>query len=296
MDILRADAEHDRPAQRPSRAAPPRRRAATRSWRRECASGRRRSPPRSSSSPASRRSRRRTCRAGDGRSRSGVPTWTSLPPFSTPTLSPIDIASIWSCVTNRKVAPSLICRSFSSERSVSRSLASRLESGSSIRKMRGERTMARPIETRCISPPERRSTLRSSRWLDAQRLGRAGDALVDLRLRQRGEPSISAGIRGSAAPYSADRANIAAAPARRRARPRPIRRHRCRRSRSCRRSAFRARRSGAASSSCRHRSGRAARRTRHRGSRGRSSPARHGSRRSCVTPFKRTCAMVRLPA
>ena len=33
----------------------------------------------------------------------------------------------------------------------------------SMRKTRGCRTIARPIETRCISPPESRSVLRSSR-------------------------------------------------------------------------------------------------------------------------------------
>ncbi len=75
----------------------------------------------------------------------------------------MDMASIWSCVTNRKVAPSEFCRSFSSERSASRSLASRFDRGSSIRNTLGSRTIARPIETRCISPPESRSVLRSSR-------------------------------------------------------------------------------------------------------------------------------------
>ena len=76
---------------------------------------------------------------------------------------PIDIASIWSWVTNRKVAPSVAWRSFSSERRSSRSLASRFDKGSSIRNTVGSRTIARPIDTRCISPPESLSVLRSSR-------------------------------------------------------------------------------------------------------------------------------------
>ena len=92
-----------------------------------------------------------------------MPTCTSFPSFSTPTRSPIDIASIWSCVTKRKVAPSEFCRSFSSDRSASRSFASRFDKGSSIRNTLGSRTIARPIDTRCISPPESRSVLRSSR-------------------------------------------------------------------------------------------------------------------------------------
>ena len=46
-----------------------------------------------------------------------------------------------------------------------RSLASRLDSGSSIRNTAGSRTIARPIATRCRWPPDRLAGLRSRYWL-----------------------------------------------------------------------------------------------------------------------------------
>ena len=51
----------------------------------------------------------------------------------------------------------------SSERIVTRSFASRFESGSSIRKAVGSRTIARPMATRWRCPPESAAGLRSSR-------------------------------------------------------------------------------------------------------------------------------------
>ena len=45
-----------------------------------------------------------------------------------------------------------------------RSLASRLDSGSSNRKTLGSRTMARPIATRWRWPPDSSLGLRASRW------------------------------------------------------------------------------------------------------------------------------------
>ena len=49
-----------------------------------------------------------------------------------------------------------------SARICTRSLASRLDSGSSIRNTEGERTIARPIATRCRCPPDSWLGLRSS--------------------------------------------------------------------------------------------------------------------------------------
>src|SRR5205814_46699 len=60
------------------------------------------------------------------------------------------------------VAPLWRCRRLSSTRSSSRSCASSEDSGSSIRKTRGSRTSARPMATRCISPPDSAVDLRCS--------------------------------------------------------------------------------------------------------------------------------------
>lgn len=58
------------------------------------------------------------------------------------------MASIWSCVTYTVVVPSLRCRPAICERVLTRSLASRLLSGSSMQNTFGCRTIARPIATR----------------------------------------------------------------------------------------------------------------------------------------------------
>ena len=56
-----------------------------------------------------------------------------------------------------------------------RSLASRLVSGSSSRRMRGRPISARPSARRCCSPPESVAGLRSEPVADAQHLGRLVD-------------------------------------------------------------------------------------------------------------------------
>ena len=74
------------------------------------------------------------------------------------------------------------CRRFSSVRICMRSLASRLESGSSIRNAFGSRTIARPIATRWRWPPESCAGLRSRMLGEVEDLGRLSTALVDLGL------------------------------------------------------------------------------------------------------------------
>ena len=64
-----------------------------------------------------------------------------------------------------------------------RSLASRLDSGSSNRKTRGWRTSARPIATRWRWPPESWLGRRLQQMLDLQGLGDRRDRLVALGLR-----------------------------------------------------------------------------------------------------------------
>ena len=79
----------------------------------------------------------------------GVPYCCSSPPRSTATRSPIVIASVWSWVTYSVAAPSDRCTRSTSERICTRSFASRLDSGSSIRNTAGSLTIARAIATRC---------------------------------------------------------------------------------------------------------------------------------------------------
>ncbi len=64
------------------------------------------------------------------------------------------IASSWSWVTKMKVFFSSWCSRSHSARSSRRSLASRLDSGSSSRKVDGFVTRVRASATRCDSPPE----------------------------------------------------------------------------------------------------------------------------------------------
>ena len=72
------------------------------------------------------------------------------------------MASTWSLVTYRNVLPSERWMRVSSVRISTRSLRSRLVSGSSIRNARGSRTSARPSATRCIWPPDICAGLRLS--------------------------------------------------------------------------------------------------------------------------------------
>ncbi|SKV56772.1 Protein of uncharacterised function (DUF1602) [Mycobacteroides abscessus subsp. abscessus] len=64
-------------------------------------------------------------------------------------------------MTYTVVVPNRFCSRAISVRICTRSLASRLDRGSSIRKALGLRTIARPIATRCRCPPDRLAGLRS---------------------------------------------------------------------------------------------------------------------------------------
>ena len=75
------------------------------------------------------------------------------------------MASVWSCVTYTIVVPSRRWILDTSVRICTRSLASRFDSGSSIRNAAGSRTMARPIATRWRWPPDRLAGLRSRCWV-----------------------------------------------------------------------------------------------------------------------------------
>ena len=63
------------------------------------------------------------------------------------------------------VVPSLRWILDTSVRICTRSFASRLDSGSSMRNADGSRTIARPIATRCRWPPDRLAGLRSRCWV-----------------------------------------------------------------------------------------------------------------------------------
>ena len=71
-----------------------------------------------------------------------------------------------------------------SDRICTRSLASRFDSGSSIRNACGWRTMARPIATRWRWPPESAVGLRLEQLVEAEDARRVAHPLVDLGLRQ----------------------------------------------------------------------------------------------------------------
>jgi len=81
----------------------------------------------------------------------------------TATRSPIVIASTWSWVTYTVVTASCRWMREISARICTRSFASRFESGSSMRKTCGSRTIARPIATRWRWPPDSCRGFRS-RW------------------------------------------------------------------------------------------------------------------------------------
>ena len=87
--------------------------------------------------------------SGRSYSTCGWSTCCSTPARMTATRSPIVIASTWSWVTY--MVATLIRRWIrcTSARICTRSLASRLDSGSSMRNTEGSRTIARPIATRC---------------------------------------------------------------------------------------------------------------------------------------------------
>jgi hypothetical protein len=86
-------------------------------------------------------------------------------------------------------AGGLACRRLISMRMSTRSLASRLDSGSSNRNSFGSRTSARPMATRWRWPPESWLGLRSKQVADLQHLGHLVDRL--LALIAAGTPRIS---------------------------------------------------------------------------------------------------------
>ena len=67
---------------------------------------------------------------------------------------------------------------------LTRSFASRFDSGSSIRNAAGSRTIARPIATRCRWPPESAAGRRSSSSSSPSSFATSADAAVDLGLRR----------------------------------------------------------------------------------------------------------------
>ncbi|MNL59367.1 hypothetical protein D3C87_1830920 [compost metagenome] len=78
---------------------------------------------------------------------------------------PSVMASTWSCVTYTLVMPLAWCRRLISARISTRSLASRLDSGSSNKNSCGWRARARPMATRWRCPPDSWLGRRSSRWV-----------------------------------------------------------------------------------------------------------------------------------
>ena len=78
----------------------------------------------------------------------GVPTCWNSPRFIKATRSPRVMASVWSWVTYTVVIPIRRCMRRISVRIWPRSLASRLDSGSSNRNAFASRTIARPMATR----------------------------------------------------------------------------------------------------------------------------------------------------
>ena len=219
-----ADADGQRPAVAPE-PRPPGRAAAAARRRRAPPAARPRPRRRAGSSAASRRSSRRRCRAGCCRSRCGVPTCTSRPSLSTPILSPIDIASIWSWVTKRKVAPSVHLQ-------VLELGAQRLaQLGVEVRQRLVHQEDARLAHDGAADRDALHLAARQpvglavEQVLDAQRLRRrAPTRSLDLVVGHAAQLRLQREVEVLRAPCSAGRASIAEAPAPRRARPRSSRR------------------------------------------------------------------------
>ena len=91
----------------------------------------------------------------------GVPTCWRRPAAMTAMRVAIVMASTWSWVTYTTVTPKRRWRSTSSALVAARSLASRFDSGSSIRNTCGRDTTARASATRWRCPPESAAGLRS---------------------------------------------------------------------------------------------------------------------------------------
>ena len=168
----------------------------------------------------------------------------------------------------------------SSVRISTRSLRSRLVSGSSMRNARGRRTSARARATRCISPPDICAGRRCSRRSMCSRLATFSTAAAISLGRARGVPA--AARRCSRTPCVAGRGRSSGRPWPGRVRPGCHRSRPCRPGAPTRRRASPGRRSPAGSSSCLPRTAPARRRT--------SRPARPASPRPGPGPHRRTCA------
>ncbi len=93
-------------------------------------------------------------RDGLEKTSSGAPVWSSFPSNSSPRISESCNASSQSCVTRRVVIPVFRWRARMKARIDRRRRASRLEKGSSSRRMRGRTASARASATLCFCPPE----------------------------------------------------------------------------------------------------------------------------------------------
>ena len=99
--------------------------------------------------------------AGSSYTSWGRPVCWRTPSFMTAIWSEMLMASSWSCVTNTVVIFVARWILWISSRVFNRSLASRLERGSSRRRTRGIFTSARAMATLCCWPPESSPGLRS---------------------------------------------------------------------------------------------------------------------------------------
>ena len=133
-------------------------------------------------------------------------------------------------------------------RMLTRSFASRFESGSSIRNAFGSRTIARPIATRWRWPPE---SAPGRRWSSSSRPSSFATSATRFSISGFRCAAPSGRSRGSRARSCAGRARSSGRPSRCLARAAAARSRRARRSGSRRRSPPRGRRSSAGGSTCR---------------------------------------------
>ena len=137
------------------------------------------------------------------------------------------LASSWSWVTKIVVRPSRCCRSRSSRRTCTRSLASRFDSGSSSSSTFGSIAMVRASATRCCWPPDSCDGRRSARSVEADQLEGRRDPALDLARAAACAPP--ARRRRCAPPSCAATAHRTGTPCRRRASRAAGRRCPCRR-------------------------------------------------------------------
>ena len=117
---------------------------------------------------------------------------------STATRSPMVMASTWSWVTYKVATPTRRWMREISERICTRILASRLDSGSSIKNTDGSRTTARPMATLWRWPPESwpglrsRYSVRPNSWAVSATLARTWS--LGILRRRRAKPMFSATV------------------------------------------------------------------------------------------------------